>query len=259
MLNQFDLLCSKGFIGELPLSRSRGFIAMYLFDELGLSITPLCLGTQVSGGGMRGELMNRVEDAPRRCKRSAVPGRQKKPRNQDRAEAHLSCSDANNLLVALLFGRGEGLRQHLGIPPVLMERLKKLPFDSLNVESRRFMLQVDKDALQEWLIRAENNKRRDHIVTRAVQLGARYDLVRRYCGVSQRNYRIVRESLGILAPGRGRIRSLSAAEETQMYSSWKWARQSQKRPLEALCRVAESTGISLDRIWVAFGKQLPDD
>ncbi len=87
---------------------------------------------------------------------------------------------------------------------------------------------------------------------RSIRLGIRQPMLAKLTGISRRDYDQRKQALGLPPQERGRIESLTEAEELDALRQWEQMKESRIGELCKLCTLSESTGIGIDRLWNAI-------
>ncbi len=140
----------------------------------------------------------------------------------------------------------------------LVWQLRHQSSESLGIENRRPVATIDNEVLRQLVKLMHERNHNAQQIDESLRLGARHALLEAFTGMSREQFRDRLKSLGLSPKPRGRIELLSEKEESEVQRCWCKLGRHQLHELDKLCAVATSTGLSLDRIWVSFGGQLPD-
>lgn len=152
--------------------------------------------------------------------------------------------------------RGDNaLLTKLGIDHLCVPLLKNININALERLHGFSNLVVDVSfnsaALQRMLNHLQKETQLEGRIDRAIRLGIRQEQLRRLTGVTRREYEQRRAAMGLPGTGPGRSGGLQESDELEVLKLWGMHREDGNLDdLERLCRVAEATGITVDRIWL---------
>lgn len=149
------------------------------------------------------------------------------------------------------------LLQRLGIDEDCIPLLKSIGIHELD-RLRDFQASVvdihfNSQTLTQLLSHLQRETQQEALVDRAIRLGLRQPMLRALAGISRREFEQRRAMLKMPPGEPGRIESLNERDELRVLNLWLSLKKDepQLNDLERLCRVAEETALSADRIWNA--------
>ena len=149
------------------------------------------------------------------------------------------------------------LLQRLGIDEDCIPLLKSIGIHELD-RLRDFQASVvdihfNSQTLTQLLSHLQRETQQEALVDRAIRLGLRQPMLRALAGISRREFEQRRAMLKMPAGEPGRIESLNERDELRVLYLWMTLKKDEPQltDLERLCRVADETALSADRIWNA--------
>jgi len=166
---------------------------------------------------------------------------------------------AIRLMVHAVRCHDEQMIQNFGLDLELMEKICKLRIEELEnlADFRGLIAQIrfDSRAMRLLLRHVHHHMETENTLNRAIRLKARHPMLHALTGLSRREFIHRCQTMKVPTPHRGRIELLNEHEETLIRKTW--PKYSDNNDLLAsLCDLAEETGISLDRIWLALRDKL---
>lgn len=149
------------------------------------------------------------------------------------------------------------LLQRLGIDETCIPLLKSIGIHELD-RLRDFQASIvdihfNSHTLTQLLSHLQRETLQEALIDRAIRLGLRQPMLRALAGISRREFEQRRAMLKMPAGEPGRIESLNERDELRVLNLWLSLKKNEAHvgDLERLCRIAEETGLSADRIWNA--------
>jgi hypothetical protein len=152
--------------------------------------------------------------------------------------------------------RGDNALLHkLGIDRLCVPMLKGININALerlhSFNSLVVDIRFNAGALERMLNYLHDEIQLEDRIDRAIRLGIRQGQLRDLTGVTRREYEQRRAALGLSGNGPGRSGGLQESEELDVLRQWQSLKTDTSiDDLEKLCRIAENTGITVDRIWL---------
>ncbi len=144
--------------------------------------------------------------------------------------------------------------REFGLTPEIVAQLSKLSMEELETltEFNDSVVKIyfDSHAVALLLQHVSKQTVLESDINKAIRLGARQPMLYELTGLSRRDFARRCRLLQLPLPQRGRIRTLRPEEEEQLYELWYKNRN--MGMLSRYIRVAEETGLPLDRIWSAL-------
>ena len=163
----------------------------------------------------------------------------------------------NILFLVWLSAQDDQFASEMGIEPAQLRELRSTSFRNIDA-SRELIVSLNHDKLKTLLRRQDGYLRNMALAERAMQLGARLNIIRDYTGMSSNEYQLMLKALGLKTLPRGRILLLEEGELELVLEAWNEIVDAgpYENGLEPFCLLAERTRIPLDRIYASVGRQL---